>query len=264
LYNKSTHFILELLQNADDNQYDGVVPRLCITYKPGSLRIDCNEVGFSDRNVEAICAIGGSTKSGSNVSTGEKGIGFKSVFRVADAVWISSREYSFKLDTREDGELGMIAPRWDAFPEPLRNGHSSLFLKLSDRYNEDELIEEISSLDPALLIFLRRLQHVELHLVSKDGQTWSTNLSRVNKVQGGLQFVTIAHERATVKYVTRKHTVRKMPPESKRLSVSQSEIVLAFPIADANEEPLPTTHQVYAFLPIREFGFKVVAMSSSL
>ncbi|KAK5113328.1 hypothetical protein LTR85_010945 [Meristemomyces frigidus] len=111
LYDSDTQFLLELLQNADDNQYDCACPTLKFTYEPGSLRVDCNEVGFSRANVDAICAVGRSTKHGRDSSTGftgEKSIGFKSVFKVADEVWISSREYHFKLEQKK--EFGMMSP----------------------------------------------------------------------------------------------------------------------------------------------------------
>lgn len=94
LYEKSTHCILELLQNADDNRYDAqTLPTLTFTSEPGGLRVDCKEHGFEAKHVEAISTVRHSTKSSSKYSyayTGEKGIGFKSVYRIADVVWISS------------------------------------------------------------------------------------------------------------------------------------------------------------------------------
>ena len=57
------------------------------------------------QNVAAICGLGSSSKKSkkrpedSIIYVGEKGIGFKSVFRVADVVWVSSRAYSFKFDS---------------------------------------------------------------------------------------------------------------------------------------------------------------------
>jgi len=258
LYNSSTHFLLELLQNADDNQYGGVAPDFSITYKPGHLRIDCNEVGFTDRNVEAICAIGGSTKSGSDDFIGEKGIGFKSVFRVADAVWISSREYNFKLDIREDGELGMITPRWDAFPGPIRPGYTSLHLRLSEDCNETDLMEGIISLSPTLLIFLRRLRHIHLRLTFKDGSQKSEHLSRDEGKHAGLSTIIVKQKKATAEYMTRRHDVLNMPLETKRPHICHSELILAFDISNSGRAPLQTIHKVYAFLPIREHGFKVI------
>jgi HSP90 family molecular chaperone len=109
LYEKSTHFLLEIIQNADDNTYNTSTPTLSFSYKPGSLRIDCNEVGFTADNVEAICAINRSTKSAKKTAgeyIGEKGIGFKSVFKAADVVWISSREFKFD----QSKFLGMVTP----------------------------------------------------------------------------------------------------------------------------------------------------------
>jgi hypothetical protein len=165
LYQKSTHFLLELIQNADDNAYASSEPTLNITYSHRTLRLDCNEIGFGKNNVEAICKIGRSTKAGLGAVTryiGEKGIGFKSVFKVADVVWISSGHYSFKFDKKET--LGMIAPIWEKFPEGenLLPGYTSILLQLSDDYNPEELVAEIKSLDPRLLIFLRNLRQINV------------------------------------------------------------------------------------------------------
>lgn len=104
LYTKPTHFMFELIQNADDNKYaPGVTPRLSVVYsKGGLLWVGCNEFGFTAENVRAICRIGGSTKKveGSRKGyIGEKGIGFKSVFTVSDKVWIKSRAVQVRLDS---------------------------------------------------------------------------------------------------------------------------------------------------------------------
>ncbi|PSR84303.1 hypothetical protein PHLCEN_2v5472 [Hermanssonia centrifuga] len=63
LYSKSTHFLLEFIQNADDNSYpQGVQPALEIQLLDQNMTIKCNEGGFSDRDVRAICSVGESTK----------------------------------------------------------------------------------------------------------------------------------------------------------------------------------------------------------
>ncbi len=53
---------------------------------------------------------------------GEKGIGFKSVFKVANVVHVASGHYQFKLDRREP--LGMILPRLSTFSEAASRHHS--------------------------------------------------------------------------------------------------------------------------------------------
>jgi hypothetical protein len=107
------------------------------------------------KDIDAICRIGQSTKAGAGVSTqyvGEKGIGFKSVFKAADVVWVSSREYTFKFD--KNAQLGMIAPILDRFLAAIRSGWTSFYMQLSQEYNAQELIAELRALDPRLLIFL--------------------------------------------------------------------------------------------------------------
>lgn len=44
------------------------------------------------------------------VHIGGKGIGFKSVFKVADMVWVSSGNATFRFD--RDSVLGMNVPIW--------------------------------------------------------------------------------------------------------------------------------------------------------
>lgn len=98
-------FINELLQNADDCYYpEGVIPHLRIQTTQTTFSISYNEIGFTKRNVRAITAIGESTKklllSGSTPSKdtiGEKGIGFKAVFSVAEEVIIHSGPFHFSL-----------------------------------------------------------------------------------------------------------------------------------------------------------------------
>lgn len=94
-------FIRELLQNADDCKYaDGVTPSFQMHVDGNRLITEYNEVGFTKENVRAITAIGESTKKqihSGNFEIGEKGIGFKTVFAVADAVDIHSKDFHFRL-----------------------------------------------------------------------------------------------------------------------------------------------------------------------
>ena len=65
LYAKDTHFVLEFIQNADDNSYapeDSACVELSLDSATRRLMIICNEQGFSAENIEAICSVGKSTK----------------------------------------------------------------------------------------------------------------------------------------------------------------------------------------------------------
>lgn len=120
----------ELIQNADDNAYEPAsVPSLSIIYGNRALQLSCNERGFSRRNVEALCKIGSSTKGGKAKSHGytrEKGVGFKSVFKVARVVWIRSGHYSFKFVKAEHARH--VDPYLGRVPYQLRpsENHDSL------------------------------------------------------------------------------------------------------------------------------------------
>lgn len=94
-------FIRELLQNADDCKYEeGETPCFKLTIGDGILKTECNEKGFTKENARAITSIGESTKKqiySEKLEIGEKGIGFKTVFAVADEVEIHSNEFHFSL-----------------------------------------------------------------------------------------------------------------------------------------------------------------------
>ena len=63
LYTKDLHFVLEFIQNADDNSYaPGVSPTLEFKLEGRLITIRCNETGFTPDNVQAICSVGKSTK----------------------------------------------------------------------------------------------------------------------------------------------------------------------------------------------------------
>lgn len=262
MYDKSTHFLLELLQNADDNTYKCATPTLSFTYRPGSLRVDCNEVGFSEQNVKAICTIGESTKTGLNRLAGyigEKGIGFKSVFKVADVVWISSQQFAFKFDRRE--ELGMIAPQWEEFPEPVTPGYTSFYMKLAAGYDEDELMQDIFSFDSTLLLFLRRIRKVNLSVTKANGEIWSTSISRTDTVTSGNTMVNLSKGGSLRQYAVIKHTVKHPWQEAKRPKCTESQLLLAFPTMKRADDDTDATQAVYSFLPIRDYGFPVRNLS---
>ena len=120
LYSKDTHFVLELIQNADDNSYRPVllsgkakeVPSLKFVVAAASVTILNNEIGFSESNIRAVCDVGQSTKGVHRSGyIGQKGIGFKSVFRVTDTPEIHSNGFHIMFDARSD-HIGYILPRW--------------------------------------------------------------------------------------------------------------------------------------------------------
>ena len=67
LYSRDTHFVLELVQNADDNSYpenisDTGYPSLVFVLERDKIVVLNNEVGFMENNIRALCDVGRSTK----------------------------------------------------------------------------------------------------------------------------------------------------------------------------------------------------------
>lgn len=126
LYTKDVHFLMELIQNAEDNEYpEGVDPSLefvitsrdiTATGAPATLLIFNNEKGFSPKNIESICSVGRSTKRGNRKRgyIGEKGIGFKSVFLITAQPYVFSNGYQIRFNEGPCPRcnLGYIVPEW--------------------------------------------------------------------------------------------------------------------------------------------------------
>ena len=66
LYSRDTNFVLELVQNADDNSYpenisDTGYPSLVFVLERDKIVVLNNEVGFMENNIRALCDVGRST-----------------------------------------------------------------------------------------------------------------------------------------------------------------------------------------------------------
>ncbi|KAL9039702.1 MAG: hypothetical protein Q9214_004772, partial [Letrouitia sp. 1 TL-2023] len=162
LYSKDTHFVYELIQNADDNKYaSGMVPYLNFTARDKWVKVQCNEKGFTEKDVNALCNVSKSTKN-TRKTIGEKGIGFKSVFKVADEVHIGSNGFQFIL-SKANGAFGMVQPEWRTFNDWSKFPDVTLLkLSLSADCEASMIHEEIEDLKPTVLLFLRNLLKISI------------------------------------------------------------------------------------------------------
>eukprot|EP00854_Cymbomonas_tetramitiformis_P001232 gene1232-1810_t len=145
----TTQFLMELTQNAEDNHYGGAgaQPTLELqllaedpTKHPGctgAVLTYNNERGFRREDIESICHIGESSKKnvvrqwdaheGGRGYIGEKGIGFKSVFKISPCPHIFSRnndgayDFKFHKDPDEEVGVGFVVPKWvDVVPKQVQ------------------------------------------------------------------------------------------------------------------------------------------------
>ena len=163
LYSKETHFVLELIQNADDNHYrSGVTPTLTITIAPEKIIVVNNESGFTQANVRAICDVGNSTKSHAIGYIGEKGIGFKSVFRIGDKPQIFSNGFQCEFKRQDDrDQLGFVAPYWiEEIPPEVNLQQTNIILPLGESAKDE--LWKLDQIEHTLILFLRQLKTVKI------------------------------------------------------------------------------------------------------
>jgi len=276
LYSKETRFLYELIQNAEDNSYstataDGVEPFLAFKLYPDRIIIDSNEDGFSKSNIRAICSVGNSTKKHSAGYIGEKGIGFKSVFKIAQKVHIQSRPFSFAFShTREDDDdgLGMITPYYEDAEELPMGVRTRMTLTLLDSTKFEERASEFRDVPDTFLMFLSRLQRLSIELYQPDNAPTATQYSKRETKENGLYTTFLAkttrkgkdESTSEQKYYIMKSDLHGLPFDEARKdkqgnSIDRATVILAFPV-DEHDEPVLKQQYTYAFLPLRRVGFK--------
>ena len=276
LYSKNTRFLYELIQNAEDNSYsiatgDGSEPFLSFELRPGKIVVDSNENGFSQANIESICSVAKSTKQQSAGYIGEKGIGFKSVFKIAKKVHIQSGPFSFAFfHTKEDDDdgLGLVTP-WDENPMDLpEHIRTRIILTLLDSSSFENLASEFRGVPDTFLMFLSQLRKISISICPTNGATTAIEYSKRENKENGLyatflKKMTLQEGKRSIseqKYYTNKRDLRNLPFDENRIdtnghSIDQTTVILGFPI-DLQDQPVLEDQYTYAFLPLRQMGFK--------
>ena len=281
LYSKETRFLYELIQNAEDNSYytataNGEKPFLAFEVYPDRIIVDSNEDGFSESNIRAICSVGNSTKKHSAGYIGEKGVGFKSVFKIAQKVHIQSGPFSFAFShTRKDDDdgLGMITPYYEDAEELTTGVRTRMTLTLLDSTKFEERASEFRGIPDTFLMFLSKLQLLSIELYQPNEAPTATQYSKQETKENGLYATFLAKttrkgkDESTLeqKYYTMKSDLRDLPFDEARKdkqgnSIDQATVVLAFPV-DEHDEPVLKQQYTYAFLPLRRVGFKFLIQS---
>lgn len=284
IYGSGARFVFELLQNAEDNSFSKTTDKPYISFNVYEDRIvvECNEDGFTEQDLGAICAVGKSTKSTSYGYIGAKGIGFKSVFIAAWKVHIQSGNFSFEFrHKRDDPGLGMVRPIWMPTNEKLERPLTRMTLYFHDEGDPDELqrlksiiLKQLDDLQQTSLLFLKKLQRVKIVFYGKDGrvEAWKEFRKRqVDKYRMALD-TEILKDDETRKESQIYHTTtlkahgiarsdnRDLSNTDDTQTISTSaEVVLAFPLT-AEFKPLVNTkkkQEIFAFLPVRESDYKV-------
>ncbi|MEH2027279.1 DUF3883 domain-containing protein [Nostoc sp.] len=264
LYSKETHFVLELIQNADDNQYQsGVIPTLNLTIEPQKIIVQNNELGFSEDNVRAICNVGRSTKTKVEGYIGEKGIGFKSVFRISNEPQIFSNGFQFHFKRQDnENQLGFVTPYWiEAIPKYVDSTLTNIILPLRESAKDE--LGKLGEVEHTLILFLRQLKTVTIENRVNNESHQITRLDKDGKIeiQENKEF---GLEKHCYRLVKKGLIVPEYIQESKRENVKSTELIVAFKLKEDDSADARLEQKIFAFLPTRSYGFKFLIQADFL
>ncbi|KAF5007724.1 hypothetical protein FDECE_5972 [Fusarium decemcellulare] len=290
IYGSGARFVFELLQNAEDNLFKKATeknesPFISFKIHPDRIVVDCNEDGFTEPDLQAICAVGQSTKSTSHGYIGAKGIGFKSVFIAASRVHIQSGHFSFEFrHNKTDPGIGMVRPIWvnpvETIPSPL----TRMTLYIHDQGDQGEIQHlkriismQFDELQETCLLFLRKLQRISLEFYSGNGELERSKQFRkhkIDKYRVSLETISTTEGKETTQsqiyHITKQTATGLARSDNRELldtdeaatKSSMTEVVLAFPLT-SDSKPLVTQRKqdLFAFLPLRKSDYKFLIHS---
>ncbi|CAK8996577.1 unnamed protein product [Durusdinium trenchii] len=275
LYEMESHFVYELLQNADDNGYaEDTSPWLKMELHQDEnqnyffFSVN-NELGLTAKDVRALCDVNASSKMGRENVTGHKGIGWKSCFQVSDCPHMLSGSFTFKFDVKKLGKMGYVTPTW-VHEEELHQlppevweaydaGYTVTYLPL--RPGTEEGVElALADLEEHLpcLLFLRRLQRLEFRFPPSTPRSPTCDDRRTSLDARWVSFSLEVHgpgRKAVRASRAGGDSWRTFLLHHHQVSWEQKDmcLTLAFPIAEDGEQLMPQA--LYCLLPVRNLGF---------
>ena len=183
---KPETFIFELLQNSDD--YPDSSKKVNVSFEVTSKFLKFTHTGspFKVNNVHAICGVNEKDKGDDVEKIGFKGIGFKSVFKDSDFVYVNSGGYQFRFDEKyhNNKTFWQTIPIWTENSELDREIQNNDFLNsavsvalrpknakilndnLDDKGNDISYSNTLKHIfcDDRILLFLRHVQVVSISI----------------------------------------------------------------------------------------------------
>ena len=188
LYSSKTHFVDELVQNADDSG------SRCMEFLLGEKGLYVWNDGkqFSEEDVASICSIGLSNKDLTQIGT--FGIGFIAVYNYTDLPEIYSGNKRFRIrDYRNREDIDNVDSK---VAKQIGKGRTVFRLPFKDRLGQEDIAglkKGLCNLEKRFLLFLRHLETVQWR-DERDGQTGSYSCRRQphGTIQNALQVELIA------------------------------------------------------------------------
>src|ERR1035437_9126231 len=162
LYGERTHFIFELIQNAED----AGATELAFELFEDRLEVQHDGRPFTEADVRGVCGVGKSGKSGDLTKIGKFGIGFKSVYAYTKTPRVYSSDEHFRIEK-------YVRPFSADPPDEPAAGTLFVFPFDHDTVSAATAGAEISSalnkIEPGTLLFLRNIECVRIRGVQVAG-----------------------------------------------------------------------------------------------
>ncbi len=178
LYTDKSHFVYELLQNAED----ALATSIKFIQYDDRLEVMHDGKPFTTENLQSLCDVGRSDKVLNQI--GEFGVGFKSVFSICDTVKLYSEPKHYKRSS--DEQTRPFAIRIDGFvnpvdiePDEINKAYTTRFVfpysfgnsfsgfdSLNDLKNA--LTKKLQNLGITTLLFMKNLELIEYEIRCTD------------------------------------------------------------------------------------------------
>ena len=231
------------------------------------LIVDSNERGFTKANVQAICSTGESSKLHNLDTTGEKGLGFKSNFGIANKIHVQSGTWSFRFEhSRGESGLGMVTPIWTHASEELQSGIGTRFSLSYAKQSEaflDKIVDEFDKLTDTIIFALRKLTNLVIVFEDVQGRRYQKSFVRTSEVDanGEKLKITTSISGSTVNESSTETVFRLVRLKLKDLPAEEwrpsdtSEITLGFQVSPCGSPIISTRGQhIFAFLPVQRLS----------
>ncbi len=263
VFTRSSGFILELIQNAEDSGLGMSEPGLFeIRINHKRVKIIHNGKPFNETDVKAISGIRSSKKPELGF-LGYLGIGFKSVLKITDCPEIYSDGFQFKFDRSYWPDPGStpwhVIPIWiDESSEPVDASKTTFITPFRESTDVSQIIEEIKKIRLELYLFLRWLKKIEI-VDETSGEHWT--LENLGENQEGISTLKSDGEERRFKFFHRKIKVPDWVKDDRltqeyRANVTRREIAVGFALDKsgnlAPDEAGAMYGGVYSFLPLSE------------
>jgi len=146
MYSDPTHFVYELLQNADD--YGAT--EIFFSLTKHQLIIEHNGEPFKEENVKAITYFGKSTSADDLVKTGRFGVGFKSVFAFTATPIVISGDEHFQIH-------GLYRIKEYSYPSGFSHSKTRIILPFNHTSEQPDYVDELITEEDAYTRISNRL-----------------------------------------------------------------------------------------------------------